>query len=323
MTLLLACVASAVGATTPFPGATPVAGADGSVLAIQLTPTSVNGSLDAALSGATWDVTGTVSIYVPGQSVALAVYRNGVLATTQTVPIAAAPSGGGGQFTASFRVAGKGALTVQATHAATATEELLVSDPAYLRLVSPDVRRRERGVAVRILQTELSRDHYVVGAPGIYDGATQRAVLAFRKMAGMLRTMVVNGAVFKALAAGRGTFKVRYPHQGRHVEGDLTHQVLALIGANGKVERLYTMSSGKPSTPTQPGNFHVWLREPGTNNDGMVDSSFFNGGDAIHGYYTVPPYAASHGCLRVPIPDALSIYEWVAGTGVPVDVDFR
>jgi lipoprotein-anchoring transpeptidase ErfK/SrfK len=83
------------------------------------------------------------------------------------------------------------------------------------------------------------------------------------------------------------------------------------------------MSSGKPSTPTQPGNFHVWLRVPGVNNDDMVDSSFFNGGDAIHGYNPVPAYAASHGCLRVPVPDALSIYDWIAGTGVPVDVYFR
>jgi lipoprotein-anchoring transpeptidase ErfK/SrfK len=55
----------------------------------------------------------------------------------------------------------------------------------------------------------------------------------------------------------------------------------------------------------------------------MVDSSFFNGGDAIHGYNPVPPYPASHGCLRVPVPDALSIYDWIGGTGVPVDVYYR
>ena len=54
----------------------------------------------------------------------------------------------------------------------------------------------------------------------------------------------------------------------------------------------------------------------------MVDSSYFNGGDAIHGYAEVPPYAASHGCLRVPVPDALTIYDWVA-LGTPVDVYFR
>ena len=43
----------------------------------------------------------------------------------------------------------------------------------------------------------------------------------------------------------------------------------------------------------------------------MVHSSYFIGGYAIHGYVDVPPYAASHGCLRVPIPSAWSIYAWV------------
>jgi lipoprotein-anchoring transpeptidase ErfK/SrfK len=54
----------------------------------------------------------------------------------------------------------------------------------------------------------------------------------------------------------------------------------------------------------------------------MVDSNYFNGGDAIHGYPEVPPYAASHGCLRVPILDAPQIYGWVQ-IGTPVDVFFR
>ena len=37
---------------------------------------------------------------------------------------------------------------------------------------------------------------------------------------------------------------------------------------------------------------------------GMVHSNYFIGGYAIHGYVSVPAYPASHGCLRVPIPDA-------------------
>jgi lipoprotein-anchoring transpeptidase ErfK/SrfK len=51
----------------------------------------------------------------------------------------------------------------------------------------------------------------------------------------------------------------------------------------------------------------------------MVDSSYFIRGYAIHGYHEVPTYAASHGCLRVPIPNALSIYDWVQ-YNTPVDV---
>ena len=92
--------------------------------------------------------------------------------------------------------------------------------------------------------------------------------------------------------------------------------MLALI--NGKtVERIYPMSSGKPSTPTIIGNFRVYMREPGTNGHGMVDSNYFIRGYAIHGYADVPVYNASHGCLRIPIPDAASVYRWVrVGTRV-------
>jgi hypothetical protein len=334
---------SASALATPFTGAAPVVGSDGSVLAVHTNAKDVNGSLNAVVSGARWHVNGTVSIFVAGEVVDVTVYRDGTPIATRSVPITAAPSdttapvgstgtsgatgatavGGPGVFSTSFHMSGSGDLTVQVTHALTPAEELLVSDPIHLHLVASDVRAQEKGLAVRVLQADLTREHYVVGARGIYDARTQRAVTALRKVADMPRTTVVNAAVFKALAAGRGKFKVRYPKEGRHVEGDLTHQVLALIGANGKVQHIYPISSGKPSTPTQPGNFVVWLREPGVNNDDMVDSSFFNGGDAIHGYDPVPPYPASHGCLRVPVPDALAIYDWIAGTGVPVNVYYR
>ena len=50
-----------------------------------------------------------------------------------------------------------------------------------------------------------------------------------------------------------------------------------------------------------------------------MESSYFISGYAIHGYHEVPTYAASHGCLRVPIPNAPEIYRWV-GEGTPVDV---
>ena len=41
----------------------------------------------------------------------------------------------------------------------------------------------------------------------------------------------------------------------------------------------------------------------------MVYSSYFQGGYAVHGYPSVPAtYPASHGCIRVPVPDARRIY---------------
>jgi hypothetical protein len=128
--------------------------------------------------------------------------------------------------------------------------------------------------------------------------------------------------VFDLLARRAGGFHVRYPGDGRHVEADLTRQVLAEIEPGGRVYRIYTISSGKPSTPTVLGRFQVYLKTPGENSEGMVDSNYFIRGYAIHGYAEVPTYAASHGCLRVPIPDAPAIYAWVR-VGTPVDVYYE
>ena len=111
---------------------------------------------------------------------------------------------------------------------------------------------------------------------------------------------------------------MRFPSHGKHVEADLSRQVLALI-RGGKVQRVYTVSSGKASTPTVLGRFKVYRRDLGTNALGMVNSSYFIGGYAIHGYVSVPTFPASHGCVRVPIPNALSIYSWLR-IGDRVDV---
>lgn len=160
-------------------------------------------------------------------------------------------------------------------------------------------------------QRALSREKYVVGAKGKLDGRTQRAIVAFRKRIGIARTSSWDATVAKRLARGEGAWKVKFPGHGRHVEADISLQLLALIGEGGKVERIYPTSTGAPATPTIKGSFKVYRKDFGTNAIGMVHSAYFIRGYAIHGYKSVPTYNASHGCLRVPVPDALSIYRWV------------
>jgi len=283
---------------------------------LTLTASNVNGSVGAVITGTTWSVEGSMSHFVKGQKIVVHGFDDGKLILSKRVALTR--SG----FHVSIEVATVGRVTVRAIHFASARAPFVVSRDVGVWVVAPTASPNERSFSVRILQAQLSALHYVVGAPGVLDDRTQRAVLAFRKMVGLPRTTVADTTVFAALAAGEGAFPIEFPSAGRHVEGDLTHQVLALIGADGQVQALYPMSSGKPSTPTALGSFHVTWRQPGVNNDGMVDSSYFNGGDAIHGYPEVPPYAASHGCLRVPIPDALTIYDWVR-IGTPVDVYYR
>jgi hypothetical protein len=180
------------------------------------------------------------------------------------------------------------------------------------------LRLGAHGAAVRMLQRQLALRRYEVPINGVFDEATGRAVLAFRKIVGLQRVETANADIFQLLRDGAGYYSVRYRHDGSHVEANLTKQVLVEV-QHGRVRRIYTMSSGKPSTPTVLGHFQVYMKTPGTNSEGMVDSNYFIRGYAIHGYAEVPVYAASHGCLRIPIPNAPEVYAWVQ-VGYWVDV---
>lgn len=179
-----------------------------------------------------------------------------------------------------------------------------------VHVIKPKAQLGSHGRGTRLLQKGLRALAYVTPVSGSYDDATGRAVLAFRKVNGMARVEQASNAVFKKLFRGKGGFTLRHPEAGRHVEFDWSRQVL-VFAQGGKAVRIYHASSGKPSTPTVFGTFHFYSKTPGTNAEGMVDSNYFIGGYAVHGYAEVPPYAASHGCIRVPIPNAASIFSWI------------
>ncbi len=301
-----------VPAPTPPPPPAPVAGR------IQLVIQHAFGKPPFVVAGSRMVVRGIVIPYVAEQKVKLSIYKDGRKVEVKTVSVL--PVGNGaGQFHVGYSTSSEGLVKIAAVHYATSQQAAFSSRSENVRFASPDLSGGDRGPSVRLLQSELNAMHFVVPLNGVFDEATGRAVIAYRKMTGLARVSSTNLTVFKKLQEGAGTFHVRYPSDGRHVEGDLTRQVLAEIEPGGKVRALYTMSSGKPSTPTVIGRFRVYNRTPGTNSEGMVDSSYFIRGYAIHGYAEVPTYAASHGCLRVPVPNALAIYDWVK-YGMPVDV---
>ena len=303
-------------ATTPTtPAPPPAAGR------IRLVLQDVGGKPLFAGVGRRIVVRAIVTPYVAGQSVQLSVTRDGRRILARTVAVLAGADGTG-QFRVGFASGGAGVLQVQASHAATATQLAFAGRSADVRAVNENLGVGAVGASVRLLQSELAALHYAVPVNGVLDEATGRALIAYRKMTGLERIAYSGGQVFSRLARGEGAFRVRYRGDGRHVEADLTRQVLAEIEPGGRVRAIYTMSSGKPSTPTVIGRFRVYRKEPGINSHGMVDSSYFISGYAIHGYAEVPTYAASHGCLRVPIPNAAEIYAWV-GEGTPVDVYFE
>jgi peptidoglycan hydrolase-like protein with peptidoglycan-binding domain len=287
-------------------------------LSITTEQVSVSGGRASVLTGRQWRVRVVLTPMVPGQTAVLRFYRNGHRVAAAQLPLAPSATGKSAFFTFPFASKTRGRIVVRATHFATPQLGTLKARGVGVSVVSPSARPGSRGPIVRLLQSQLAKLGYVVGRPGLYDARTARAVLAFRKLTGMRRTSIASGDVFRRLAAGRGGFHVRFPSHGKHVEANLSRQVIALI-RNGKAERIYPVSSGKPSTPTIRGHFRVYLKAPGTNAKGMYMSSYFIRGYAIHGYPSVPVFPASHGCLRVPNSEAVSIFNWLS-RGDIVDV---
>jgi peptidoglycan hydrolase-like protein with peptidoglycan-binding domain len=307
-----ATTAPATPAPTPAPSATPVAGR------AKLTLAKVGGSPLFALVGRRIVVRGTVTPYVAGQTVQVGFSIDGRRVGVESAVVLAG-RGGAGQFQVGFSSRTAGLLQVRVAHAPSPQLGAFGASAPGVRFVNPSVTPGAKGQSVRLLQSELDALHYAVPLSGTFEEGTERALIAYRKMTGLERVPAAGRRVFELLARGAGRFHVRYPGDGRHVEADLTRQVLAEIEPGGRVKTIYTVSSGKPSTPTVLGRFRVYEKTPGENSEGMVDSNYFIRGYAIHGYAEVPTYAASHGCLRVPIPDAPAIYGWVQ-IGTPVDV---
>ncbi len=285
---------------------------------VRLSLQDVGGSPRFALLGRRIAVRGLVTPYVSGQTVEVSFYLDGRDVGVRAVAVLPAEGGAGG-FRVYFTSDHGGLLRARAVHYASAEQAAFSASSPTVRFVAANVGPGARGQSVRLLQDELTALHYAVPQTGVFDEGTAEALIAYRKMTGLERVPAAGRRVFELLARRAGSFHVRYARDGRHVEADLVKQVLAEIEPGGHVRRIYTMSSGKPSTPTVLGRFRVYLKTPGENSEGMVDSNYFIRGYAIHGYAEVPTYAASHGCLRVPIPDASAIYAWVQ-VGTPVDV---
>jgi peptidoglycan hydrolase-like protein with peptidoglycan-binding domain len=289
--------------------ATPSAASAAQGPLLSLTPEQVGGDR-VTLVGQPWRVRVVIQPWVEGQTATVRFYRHGKRIAAVPVTFQPSPTGKSGMAVVPFASKLPARVEVRASHLASPALGTLVAKPVRVTVAPLHARPGARGPAVRLLQGELTKLGYVVGQRGLFDDRTGRAVLAFRKVAGMARTTNASSEVFKALAKGKGQFKLRHPEHGKHVEADLSRQVIALA-RGGKVERIYPMSSGKPSTPTVSGSFRVYTKSPGFNAKGMYFSNYFIRGYAIHGYAEVPVFAASHGCLRVPIPDAISIYNWL------------
>ena len=171
----------------------------------------------------------------------------------------------------------------------------------------PALGLSSRGTSVLGLEQRLSQLHFALArVDGYYGGDTSDAVVAFQKLHGLPRTGRVDLRFWRELGAAH----VPTPrYGGDHVEVSKERQVLFIV-RGGQVALILPVSTGATGN-TPLGLWHVYSKVPGYNAKEMYYSSFFVGAFAIHGYHSVPPYPASHGCVRIPIWVAHRVYSLV------------
>lgn len=172
--------------------------------------------------------------------------------------------------------------------------------------------RGAEGPAVLALQQRLAElGYFVTGADGRFGAATQQAVWALQKAAGLARDGLVGPATQAALDAGARP--APRTTSGRVIEIDLDRQLLLTV-EDGVVTRVVNASSGNGDTyealgrlhrATTPTGDHTLVREIDAMHESTLElgsmyrPKYFRGGWAVHGSGSIPPWPASHGCVRV------------------------
>lgn len=169
-------------------------------------------------------------------------------------------------------------------------------------------------------QRLLKLGYWMSEADGKFGSSTRQAVYAIQKAAGLERTGTIGKQTQAAIDRG---VRPKAKAGGDGLEIDLKRQLL-LVVRDGQVKNILNVSSGNGESYTAPiknsngvvvgrsqhrattptGSYtmqfqrdELWKStlELGS----LYRPKYFNGGIAVHGADSVPPYPASHGCVRV------------------------
>jgi lipoprotein-anchoring transpeptidase ErfK/SrfK len=181
-----------------------------------------------------------------------------------------------------------------------------------------------KGAEVVALQKRLTELGYWNGkADGNFGGTTQQAVFALQKAAGIGRDGTVGPQTRKALDTGVRPKAKSKAGTGYLVEINLKKQLLMFVKDGSVVATLNTSTGSNrhydyqgqtylADTPT--GHFKVGRQIDGMRHGPLGDlyrPKYFNGGIAMHGSPSIPPYPASHGCARL----SNAAINWIWSTG--------
>ncbi|ASW57130.1 L,D-transpeptidase family protein [Plantactinospora sp. KBS50] len=184
----------------------------------------------------------------------------------------------------------------------------------------PDLLRvGDSGPEVAAVQRRLRDLGYWLGDPdGEFGPLTQQAVYALQKAAGYTRDGVVGPKTRAAL--DRGVRPSARSDSGHVAEIDLDRQLLLMVD-DGEVKHIFSTSTGtfehyyhdgqRYLADTPRGHWKVYGQvnawDPGPLGRLYRPKYFNHQGIAVHGFTSVPPQPASHGCARV----TLAAMDWI------------
>jgi N-acetylmuramoyl-L-alanine amidase len=158
------------------------------------------------------------------------------------------------------------------------------------------------GLYVKGMLTALKRLRFRVPGVGTrFTSQVKDSVMAFQKAYRLPRTYVFNTACWRKIDGAR-QIRPRYASPATHIEVDKGRQILMIVKA-GKPWGIICVSTGATGN-TPEGRFSIQTKHPSTSSGfggTLVRTMGFKGNFAIHGWMDVPPYPASHGCVREPI----------------------
>ncbi|MGE5272954.1 MAG: L,D-transpeptidase family protein [Verrucomicrobiota bacterium] len=178
-----------------------------------------------------------------------------------------------------------------------------VSRELRATLRPPNLSLGTTSQAVTELARRLAALHYAVPSfSPTFGGDFVQSVYAFQKVQGLDRTGSVDASFWTRLEHPRIPAP-RYSEPADHIEVDKAHQTLYVV-RGGKIALISPVSTaGIAGYYTPEGRFAIYRKVTGYDPSPLgvlLDPMYFVGGYAIHGNPSVPPYPASHGCVRVP-----------------------
>lgn len=170
-------------------------------------------------------------------------------------------------------------------------------------LRAPALALGYRGPVVSALLRRLADLGYAAPTVrAVFDEDVLQSVYVFQKAQDLPRTGVADARFWRRLAQPVEVVP-RYRSPASHIEIDKRRQILMVV-RDGRVTLVVPVSTaGIPGYYTPVGRFAISRKIPGYDSSPLgvlYKPMYFYGGYAIHGNPSVPPYPASHGCIRVP-----------------------